>query len=160
MSNKFERIASEVGKLTAEKNLAYGDSYSRACNVLQELYPNGVQPHQYRDMLATVRVIDKLFRLATRKDAFGESPWRDICGYSLLGIAADEVAATDKEPYDLIDPADEEINRRASRSEYPAPIEAESPYKENGRQKLLKELSVKQNTPINRPLCAPGVYEK
>jgi len=41
-------------------------------------------------MLAMIRVIDKLFRIATKKDAFGESPWRDICGYSILGVANDE----------------------------------------------------------------------
>tara|TARA_Y100000310_G_C20699869_1_gene828708 strand:- start:351 stop:1061 length:711 start_codon:yes stop_codon:yes gene_type:complete len=96
LASKFDRIAAEIGKLTTEKNVAYGDSYNRACNVLKELYPNGVEPYQYRDMLATVRVIDKLFRIATRKDAFGESPWRDICGYSLLGIAADEVDPPDE----------------------------------------------------------------
>ena len=95
-NSKFERIAAEIGSLTAEKNKAYGDSFSRACNVLEELYPDGVQPHEFRDMLAIVRVIDKLFRLATRKDAFGESPWRDICGYALLGSAADEVDPPDE----------------------------------------------------------------
>ena len=36
-----------------------------------------------------VRVIDKMFRIATDKDAFGESPWRDICGYAILGISND-----------------------------------------------------------------------
>jgi len=41
-------------------------------------------------MLAITRVLDKLFRLATRKDAFGESPWNDICGYAILGIASDQ----------------------------------------------------------------------
>ena len=97
-NNKFERIAAEIGSLTAEKNKAYGDSFTRACNVLEELYPNGVKPHEFRDMLAIVRVIDKLFRLATRKDAFGESPWRDICGYALLGSAADEVDPPDAQP--------------------------------------------------------------
>ena len=90
MTNKFERIALEISSLTAEKNAAYGDSYTRACNILKELYPYGVQPDEYRDLLAMTRVIDKLFRIATRKDAFGESPWRDICGYSLLGIDSDE----------------------------------------------------------------------
>jgi hypothetical protein len=29
-------------------------------------------------------VIDKLFRLATNNDKFGESPARDIAGYSIL----------------------------------------------------------------------------
>jgi hypothetical protein len=57
-----------------------------------------VKPEQYGDLLAITRVIDKLFRLATKKNAFGESPWRDICGYALLGIARDEsdVSAEDR----------------------------------------------------------------
>lgn len=88
-------IAKSVGALTAEKNEAYGDSFGQACDVLKVLYPDGVKPDQYKDMLAVVRVIDKLFRIANKKDAFGESPWRDICGYALLGIANDEVSKND-----------------------------------------------------------------
>lgn len=88
--SKYELLASEIGKLTAEKNKAYGDSFSRASEILRVLYPDGIQPNSYDDALAITRVIDKLFRLATRKDAFGESPWKDICGYALLGMANDE----------------------------------------------------------------------
>ena len=58
--------------------------------LLKVLYPNGVQPEQYKDMLATVRIVDKLFRIATKKDAFGESPFKDIAGYGILGVASDE----------------------------------------------------------------------
>jgi len=86
----FANIGMRIGELVKEKNQAYGDSFSRATEILGVLYPTGVQPHQYRDMLAVIRVIDKLFRLATRKDAFGESPWNDIAGYAILGIEADE----------------------------------------------------------------------
>lgn len=86
----FEEIGTEVGKLVLEKNLAYGDSFGQACKILKVLYPTGIKPEQYRDALAITRVIDKLFRLANKKDAFGESPWRDICGYAVLGIANDE----------------------------------------------------------------------
>ena len=88
--DRYEQIANSIGTLVGEKNLAYGDSFGKACKVLETLYPDGVQPEQYTDMLAIIRVIDKLFRIATKKDAFGESPWRDICGYSILGIANDE----------------------------------------------------------------------
>ena len=38
-------------------------------------------------MLGITRVIDKLFRIANRKEAFGENPWEDIAGYGLLGVA-------------------------------------------------------------------------
>ena len=87
---KYEEIGLEIGKLVQQKNEAYGNSFGEYCKILKVLFPDGVKPEQYGDLLAITRVIDKLFRLATKKDAFGESPWRDICGYSLLGIARDE----------------------------------------------------------------------
>tara|TARA_B100000131_G_scaffold94508_1_gene91442 strand:- start:211 stop:495 length:285 start_codon:yes stop_codon:yes gene_type:complete len=86
----YKEIGTQIGSLVQEKNEAYGDSFGQACKILEVLYPNGVQPEQYRDALAITRVIDKLFRLANKKDAFGESPWRDICGYAILGVANDE----------------------------------------------------------------------
>ncbi len=86
---RFLDAAIAIGTLTDEKNEAYGDSFQRSGDVLEILYPEGVMPSQYRDALGVVRVVDKLFRIATRKDAFGESPWRDIAGYSLLGAVAD-----------------------------------------------------------------------
>ena len=86
----YKEIATEIGALVQEKNDAYGDSFGQACRILEVLYPEGIQPAQYRDALAVTRVIDKLFRLANKKDAFGESPWRDICGYAVLGVANDE----------------------------------------------------------------------
>jgi len=90
MTKNYKKIASDIGSLVQEKNEAYGDSFGQSCRILEVLYPQGIKPHQYRDALAITRVIDKLFRLANKKDAFGESPWRDICGYALLGIANDE----------------------------------------------------------------------
>jgi len=93
MAKNYKEIASNIGSLVQEKNEAYGDSFGESCRILEVLYPEGIKPHQYRDALAITRVIDKLFRLANKKDAFGESPWRDICGYALLGIANDEKEA-------------------------------------------------------------------
>jgi hypothetical protein len=91
MNNKrLSDIGTEVGELCEEKNEAYGDSFAKAGDILEALYPNGVQPHQYTDMLGIIRVVDKLFRIATRKDAFGESPWRDIAGYGILGAYNDQ----------------------------------------------------------------------
>lgn len=91
MSKNYESIGTQIGKLVQEKNEAYGDSFGQACKILEVLYPNGIKPIQYRDAPIT-RVIDKLFRLANKKDAFGESPWRDICGYAILGVANDETS--------------------------------------------------------------------
>jgi len=87
--SRFERIGREVGKLVAEKNAAYGDSFAKCGDFLRLLYPDGIKPEQYRDALCIVRIFDKLMRIATAKDAFEESPYRDITGYGILGVAMD-----------------------------------------------------------------------
>jgi hypothetical protein len=89
MKRSFKDIGSEIGSLVDEKNAAYGSSFSRSEEILKVLFPDGVKPEQYTDLLAITRVLDKLFRIANKKDAFGESPWRDIAGYAILGIAND-----------------------------------------------------------------------
>lgn len=86
----YKQIGEEIGSLVDQKNAAYGSSFAESYKILSVLYPNGIKPEQYTDALAIIRVIDKLFRLATNKDAFGESPWRDIAGYAILGVSNDE----------------------------------------------------------------------
>jgi hypothetical protein len=90
MTRPFERIASEVGRLVTEKNEAYGDSAATSGKALELLYPDGLKPEAYGDALLLVRIWDKLKRIATRKNYAGESPYRDIAGYGLLGAAKDE----------------------------------------------------------------------
>jgi hypothetical protein len=87
---KYKQIGEEIGSLVDEKNAAYGSSFAESYKILSVLYPNGIQPEQYTDALAIIRIIDKLFRLANKKDAFGESPWNDIAGYAILGVANNE----------------------------------------------------------------------
>ena len=87
---KFIDIGSEIGMLVSEKQAAYGDSFGRAGNVLRELFPSGIRPDQYDEVLTIARVLDKLFRISTKKDAFGENPWRDIAGYAILSVARDK----------------------------------------------------------------------
>lgn len=85
----YATIANDVAVLVAEKQTAYGDSFSRSGDVLRELYPDGVKPEQYTDLLTITRVLDKLFRVANKKDAFGESPWKDVLGYAMLAVKRD-----------------------------------------------------------------------
>ncbi len=87
---KFVEMGKALGEITQLKNEAYGDSFKKAGDVFRILYPDGILPEQYDDMLAQARILDKQFRIATRKDAFGESPYRDIAGYGILGAVADE----------------------------------------------------------------------
>lgn len=86
----YNEVAKEIGELVTEKNKAYGDSFSQAQDFLKLLYPKGIPVESYGDMLCIVRMFDKLKRIATKKDAFGESPYRDIAGYALLGVLKDE----------------------------------------------------------------------
>ena len=82
----FADIGKDVGELVKEKQEAYGDSFGRSGECLRQMFPNGIQPEQYDDLLTIARILDKLFRIANNKDAFGECPWTDIAGYSLLGM--------------------------------------------------------------------------
>ena len=85
-STDFAFIASDIAKLVKDKQEQYGDSFNKAFKVLEILYPEGVTPKNYPELLTVTRVLDKLFRIATDNDPCGESPWEDICGYALLAI--------------------------------------------------------------------------
>lgn len=82
--NKFIEKAIEIGQIVTEKNKAYGDSFAKTADFLNLLYPNGIKPEDYGNALALVRIFDKMMRIATDKDAFGENPFSDIGGYAIL----------------------------------------------------------------------------
>ena len=86
MDNKFMPIAVKIAELVQEKNTAYGDAAGKSVEYLKLLYPNGVRPEQYQNMLLLVRDFDKNMRIATNEDALGESPWGDKAGYALLAV--------------------------------------------------------------------------
>ena len=90
MENKYLKVATEVAELVADKQLAYGDSFGNAGKVMRILYPQGVPADKLDDALCLVRIIDKCFRIANKKNAYEESPYRDIVGYAVLGAARDE----------------------------------------------------------------------
>lgn len=83
----YEEIGKSVGKLVTEKQKAYGDSFGNSHEILLILYPNGIKKEQYIDVLTLARIIDKMFRIANEKEAFDESPYRDMMGYCLLGYS-------------------------------------------------------------------------
>lgn len=92
-NRSYEQRGQDIGVLVASKQRQYGDSAGKSGDIMRTLYPHGVAPHQMDDALLTVRVIDKLSRIAQRgedgKDLGGESPWKDIAGYGLLGWEKD-----------------------------------------------------------------------
>jgi len=86
MDNKFSEIGAEVGKLVSDKQRAYGDSFGRSGECLRQMFPEGIKPHQYDDLLTIARILDKLFRIANNPTAFDENPYQDIVGYGLMGM--------------------------------------------------------------------------
>ena len=70
----YEKLGKSVGNLVAEKQEAYGDSFSKSHKILKVLYPEGIKTEQYMDVLTICRVVDKLFRLATDPNYGDESP--------------------------------------------------------------------------------------
>ena len=81
----FKELSLEIGELVDKKQKAYGNSFGKSHHILKVLYPNGIAVNQYEDVLCIIRIIDKLFRIATNSTNLEESPYRDIAGYGLLG---------------------------------------------------------------------------
>ena len=84
--NKLTEIGFEVGELVNKKQKAYGDSFGRSGECLRQMFPEGINPEQYDDLLTIARILDKLFRIANNPSAFEENPYQDIVGYGLLGM--------------------------------------------------------------------------
>jgi hypothetical protein len=78
---------------TIVKNRKYGDAVRKTVEILRVLYPEGIRPDQYSDLLLLVRVQDKMVRIASytpeRRKKDDESPWADIRGYGTLGEEKD-----------------------------------------------------------------------
>ena len=90
-TKSFTELANNIGKLVEEKNKAYGSAFDRAGDFLKVLYPDGIKPDQYKDMLCIVRVFDKLMRIATSYEGTEEKKidaYSDLMGYGLLGLRA------------------------------------------------------------------------
>ena len=82
-----------IAMLATEKRRAYGNSFNKVGHIMTILYPDGIPPAAYKDALATVRVLDKVVRIATslgNPDLMNEDPWRDILGYALLSVASNK----------------------------------------------------------------------
>jgi len=87
MKNKdFAGLGFDVGDLVEKKQKAYGDSFGRSGACLRQMFPDGIKPEQYDDLLTIARIIDKLFRIANDANAFEENPYQDIVGYGLLAM--------------------------------------------------------------------------
>ncbi len=144
---KYTDLAEKIGKLVDEKNAAYGSSFDQAGDFLKLLYPDGIPVDSYTDMLCVVRIFDKLKRIATRKDAFGESPYGDIVGYGLLGLYKDggsqKVENTEPEPSAPIPPT---------------PVDASKVKEQETKEKLQVQEKIK--APVQKAIEHVGVKKE
>ena len=104
-TKSFTELANGIGELVEHKNKAYGSAFDRAGDFLRVLYPEGIKPDQYKDMLCIVRVFDKLMRIATSYEGTEEKKvdaYSDLMGYGLLGLRASlqeqEIVKKEKNP--------------------------------------------------------------
>lgn len=87
----YPELGQKIGETVEKKQAAYGDSFNKSGEIIRILYPQPIRPEQYDDMLCITRIVDKLFRIATSRDALGESPYLDIAGYAMLGAQRAEL---------------------------------------------------------------------
>jgi hypothetical protein len=81
----YEAKGRAIGRLVDSKQRQYGDSFHKCPDYLRLLYPDGIRPEQYEDLLALVRDFDKSMRIATGNQG-NEDAWADKCGYALLAM--------------------------------------------------------------------------
>jgi len=89
--DRFLDLGNGIGELLAEKRRAYGDNFERSVRFIADLYPKGVPPEAYPQLLPLIRMLDKISRVAQisqdRTGSFKEGlkdAWRDMAGYSVL----------------------------------------------------------------------------
>ncbi|MGG3920505.1 hypothetical protein ABEV41_00895 [Geobacillus thermodenitrificans] len=96
----FQEIAVEIGKFTDMKNEAYGSSVDATYEVMKVFlnkYKNDDNTYTIPESLLKhiflqVRMIDKQNRIFNNPDGdkMEESPYRDLAGYSLIGVRMTE----------------------------------------------------------------------
>jgi len=92
----FREIATEIGQFTDMKNEAYGSSVDATYEVMKiflKKYKNDdntytIPESLLKHILLQVRMIDKQNRVFNSPDGdkLNESPYRDLAGYSLIGV--------------------------------------------------------------------------
>ncbi len=106
--NDIQEVAERVAAKTREKHMSYGGALDVSHMILNVLYPDGVLPGQFFEFEVVSRIIEKLCRITRGNPvAYGESPWEDIIGYSLLAhkeFHNKEIAPVEK----YVDDEDEE----------------------------------------------------
>ena len=84
--SQYVGVAANIGALAEGKLAAHGDTIGNTGKILRLLYPNGINPEQYDDMLTISRILERLCCVATDDQALGEALFTDIAEAGILGI--------------------------------------------------------------------------
>lgn len=95
----YVEIGKEIGELVQDRNKNYGNSFQQSGEIMRILFPNGIPPEKYTVVLALVRIIDKIFRLATNPNYNGENCWQDMAGYCILMLGHERNQKADNKPF-------------------------------------------------------------
>lgn len=85
MNSDYRLAGLRLGDLVAAKRREYGRALEKAADMVATLYPDGVQPEQYREFFSVFRVCEKLSRIAAG-DEGDESGWLDVAGHALVEV--------------------------------------------------------------------------
>jgi hypothetical protein len=84
MTKTITDITKELATLLVSKEAAYGNAFKNSAEILELLYPEGVEVEDYKNLLYITRVLDKLSRISNNDKT--EDPFQDIAGYSILAM--------------------------------------------------------------------------
>ncbi len=62
-------LVKKFGDVIDGKDRSNGDNSARVANMMRELYPDGIQPDQYDEVLGMARILDKLSSVTSQEGA-------------------------------------------------------------------------------------------
>lgn len=87
----IEKNLLDTVELVKAKSFEYGKVDKSISLILRDIFPDGIPPEKYEEVIFSIRILEKLFRILSvsigddrKNDAF-----QDIVGYGLLGMAKD-----------------------------------------------------------------------
>lgn len=89
---RINQVTNSLAGLLESKNTRYGDSVSKAEDILHLLFPNGIKTKHYVHLHLIIRILDKLSRISSDNVNAGAviDAWNDIAGYAVLGVILTE----------------------------------------------------------------------
>ncbi|MEM0201431.1 MAG: hypothetical protein QXD23_03425 [Candidatus Micrarchaeaceae archaeon] len=82
----YKEITDNIAQLLDQKEQYYGPTYKEIGDVYAQLFKS-VKSIDAHDLLAVVRMLDKIFRIVHSTDGSTKlDAWNDIAGYAILQI--------------------------------------------------------------------------